>query len=71
MENDAASTTDHLPDRYLSKSAVATFLAVSTRTVDRLDSDQSPGRTFPVARRITGKKRWLLSAVAAWAAAQD
>ena len=58
-------------DRYLSKTELAEFLSISTRQIDRLDSDTSPSRTFPEPVRILNRKRWLYSAVASWAANQD
>ena len=42
---------------YLTTQQVAALVHCSERTIDRLDSDTSRGRTFPRSRQVSARKK--------------
>ena len=49
-------------DRLLTKTQLAGYLAVSPRTIDRLDA----ARDLPRPILVAGRKRWQLSEIDEW-----
>ena len=49
-------------DRLLTKTQLARYLAVSPRTIDRLDA----ARDLPRPILVAGRKRWRLSEIDEW-----
>lgn len=54
-----------------SRKQVASQLNIGLRSLDRLDADKSPARTFPLPVYIVGRKRWIAADVQAWLIAQS
>lgn len=59
-------------ERWLSRRGVAELTSLKERSVDRLDADKRPQRTFPRSRRVKlpgckrGFRRWLKTEMVAW-----
>lgn len=66
--------SDESPDDecWLRRGKVAELTDLKVRSIDRLDADESPDRTFPRSKRVKlpgrtrGFRRWLKSEMVAW-----
>jgi len=67
-------STDQLVEelglRFVDRRESAELLGISLATLDRLDKDTSPDRTFPKSKRLGGRRKWLLRDLFAWAETQ-
>jgi predicted DNA-binding transcriptional regulator AlpA len=67
-----SNTISEGDEQWLSRKGVAELTCLKERSIDRLDADESPDRTFPRSKRIKlpgrkrGFRRWLKSEIIAW-----